>query len=53
MIKELVGKEQSSALQLEEKILQKMRKRALSKGWDRPSGAKQAPLRVLQSMQSQ
>lgn len=50
VIKELIGKEQSDQLQLEERILAKMKKRALSKGWDRPSGAKVAPLKVLQSM---
>ena len=52
VIKELISKEQADQLQLEERILEKMRKRALSKGWDRPSGAKQAPLKVLQSMSS-
>ena len=50
VIKELISKEQSDALQLEERILEKIRKRNLSKGWDRPTGVKVAPLRVLQSM---
>ena len=51
VVKDLVSKDQSQALQLEEKILERMRKRNLSKGWDRPSGVKVAPLKVLQSMQ--
>ena len=51
VVKELVRKDQGNALQLEEKILEKVRKRNLSKGWDRPSGVKVAPLKVLQSMQ--
>ena len=50
VIKELIGKEQSDKLQIEQRILEKIRKRNLSKGWDRPSGAKMAPLKVLQSM---
>ena len=51
VVKELVRKDQTNALQLEEKILEKVRKRNLNKGWDRPSGVKVAPLKVLQSMQ--
>ena len=50
VIKELINKEQSDTLQLEERILEKLKKRNLSKGWDRPSGAKVAPLKILQSM---
>ena len=49
VIRELISKEQSDALQLEERILEKLRKRNLSKGWDRPSGAKVAPLTVLKN----
>ena len=37
-------------MQMEERILAKMRKKALSKGWDRPSGVKVAPLKILQSL---
>ena len=51
VIKELISKEQSDQLQMEERILEKMRKRALSKGWDKPSGVKVAPLKILQSLQ--
>lgn len=47
VIKELISKDQSDALQLEERILERMRKRNLSKGWDRPTGVKVAPLKVL------
>lgn len=53
VIKELISKEQSDALQLEERILERIRKKNLSKGWDRPTGVKVAPLKVLQSMNSQ
>ena len=52
VIKELISKEQSDVLKLEERILEKMKKRNLSKGWDRPTGAKVAPLKILQSMRS-
>ncbi len=47
VIRELITKEQSDQLQMEERILQRMKKRNLSKGWDRPTGVKVAPLKVL------
>jgi hypothetical protein len=47
VLKELISKEQASAVNLEEKILAKMRKKNLSRGWDRPSGIKVAPLKLL------
>ena len=52
VIKELVSKDQSNALDLEERILQRMKKENLSKGWVKPTGAKVAPLKVLQSLSS-
>ena len=47
VLKELISKEQASAVNLEEKILAKMRKKNLSRGWDRQSGIKVAPLKLL------
>ena len=52
VIKELISKEQSDALQMEEKILERMKRRNLSKGWDRPTGAKVAPLKILATMRA-
>ena len=47
VIKEIVAKDQDNALELEERILNRMKAKALSKGWDKPSGAKRAPLTLL------
>ena len=52
VIKDLISKEQADALQMEERILEKIKKRNLSKGWNRPSGAKVAPLKILASMRA-
>ena len=35
VIKQLINKEHSNVVQLEEKILAKMKKKALSRGWER------------------
>ena len=48
VIKELVSKDQHNALDLEERILERMKKQNLSKGWGRPTGVKVAPLKILQ-----
>ena len=50
VIKELVSKDQANALELEDRILERMKKQNLSRGWVRPSGAKVAPLKILQSL---
>lgn len=50
VLKELIAKEKDNTMRLEEKILMKMKKKALSRGWQRQSGAKVAPLKLLQSM---
>ena len=50
VIKEIINKEQPDKVQLEERIMEKIRKRNLSKGWDRPSGKRVAPLKLLQSL---
>ena len=50
VIKELIGKETTDQLQLEERILGRLRKQNLSKGWNRPTGRKVAPLKILQSL---
>ena len=50
VIKELVSKDNSAAIELEERIKAIMRTKALSKGWNRSSGAKVAPLTLLNSL---
>ena len=50
VIKELVSKDQQNALQLEDRILGKLKKQNLSRGWVRPTGVKVAPLKILQSL---
>ena len=47
VIKELISKDQANALQLEDRILGKMKKQNLSRGWTRPTGVKVAPLKIL------
>jgi predicted DNA binding CopG/RHH family protein len=47
VIKQLINKEHSNVVQLEEKILAKMKKKALSRGWERQTGVKVAPLKIL------
>ena len=42
--------EQMQALELEDRILERMKKANLSRGWTRPTGAKVAPLKILQSL---
>ena len=51
MVKELFKKDRGHAPQIDQEILEKVRKRNMSKGWDRPSSVNVAPLKVLQSMQ--
>lgn len=53
VLKELISKEQDTAVKMEEKILAKLKKKALSRGWDRQSGIKVAPLRILASLGTQ
>lgn len=50
VIREIVSKDTVNAMQMEERILERIRKKNLSKGWDRPTGVKVAPLRVLQTL---
>lgn len=47
VIKQLINKEHCNVVQLEEKILAKMKKKALSRGWERQTGVKVAPLKIL------
>lgn len=47
VIKELIYKERDNVMRLEEKIMLRLKKKAQSKGWDRQTGAKVAPLRIL------
>ena len=47
VIKQLINKEHSNVVQLEDKILAKMKKKALSRGWERQTGVKVAPLKIL------
>jgi len=47
VLKELITKEADSTVRLEERILAKMKKKALSRGWARQTGVKVAPLRIL------
>jgi len=53
VLKELIAKEADNTMRLEERILAKMKKKALSRGWDRQTGVKVAPLRILASMSTQ
>ena len=47
VLKELIYKEKENVMRLEEKILERLKKKALSRGWDRQTGIKVAPLRIL------
>ena len=47
VLKELITKEADNTMRLEERILAKMKKKALSRGWVRQTGVKVAPLRIL------
>lgn len=50
VLKELITKEADNTMRLEERIIAKMKKKALNRGWDRQTGVKVAPLRILAQM---
>lgn len=50
MLKELISKEQDTVVKMEEKIIARLKKKALSRGWDRQTGVKVAPLKILASL---
>ena len=47
MLKKLVEKTKSDVLDLEGSILKRMRAASLSRGWNRSTGRKTAPLKLL------